>query len=101
MNKSALILALICALLWAPHPFFADEAPKSSSGKQSPKQMSEIDIASLGKPALRVFTDRDDLPQNSVYSITFDRKGYLWVGTLSGVAYYNGRKWNVVDMPNK
>jgi hypothetical protein len=62
---------------------------------------SDIDIASLGKPALRLFTDKDGLPQNFVFVIAFDHKGYLWVGTQDGLAYFNGRKWNVVDMSNK
>jgi ligand-binding sensor domain-containing protein len=28
--------------------------------------------------------------------MAFDSKGYLWVGTQDGAAYYNGRKWIAV-----
>src|SRR5207244_2947627 len=62
---------------------------------------NEIDPADLGKPAFRPFTSKDDLPQNAAQAIAIDRKGYLWVGTQGGAAYYNGQKWTVVNMPNK
>ncbi|MBI4750149.1 MAG: GAF domain-containing protein [Acidobacteria bacterium] len=55
----------------------------------------------VGRPAFRVFTDRDGLPENTVHKIVFDQRGYLWVGTLDGAAYYNGRVWTLVNMPNR
>ncbi|HNB71316.1 MAG TPA: ATP-binding protein [Acidobacteriota bacterium] len=54
-----------------------------------------------GRPAFRVFTDRDGLPENTVRKIVFDQRGYLWVGTLDGAACYNGRVWTLVNMPNR
>jgi len=33
--------------------------------------------------------------------MAFDKKGYLWVGSQDGAAYYNGRAWTVVNMPNR
>ena len=48
---------------------------------------------------MRVFTDRDGLPQNSVEEILIDKKGYLWVGTQDGAAYYNGRRWTHIKLP--
>ncbi len=55
----------------------------------------------MGKPAMRVYTDRDGLPQNSVKAITYDKQGYLWIATADGAAYYNGRIWQIVNMPNR
>ena len=55
--------------------------------------------ARLGLPAMRAFTDREGLPQNSVEDILIDRKGYLWIGTQDGAAYYNGRRWTQVRLP--
>jgi signal transduction histidine kinase/DNA-binding response OmpR family regulator/ligand-binding sensor domain-containing protein len=49
---------------------------------------------------MRAFTDRDGLPQNSVEEVLLDQKGYLWVGTQDGAAYYNGRRWAQVKLPN-
>ncbi len=59
-----------------------------------------LDIASVGRPALRVFTDRDGLPQNSIEALLLDSKGYLWCATQDGAAYYNGRTWTHVSLPN-
>jgi len=53
-----------------------------------------------GRLPLRVFTDRDGLPQNAITSIVFDREGVLWVGTKDGAARYNGRVWTTVPMPS-
>jgi signal transduction histidine kinase/ligand-binding sensor domain-containing protein/DNA-binding NarL/FixJ family response regulator len=63
--------------------------------------LKKIDPASTARPTLRTFTDKDGLPQNSILSMAFDKKRYLWVGTQDGPAYYNGRKWIAVKMPNR
>lgn len=34
-------------------------------------------------------------------ALAVDRKGYLWAGTQDGAAYYNGRTWTLVNMPNR
>src|SRR5688572_25683441 len=60
-----------------------------------------VDPSELGRPTFRTFTDRDGLPQSSINSMVYDRKGYLWVGTKYGAARYNGRTWTVVNMPNR
>ena len=54
---------------------------------------------SSGRLPLRIFTDRDGLPQNAITAIVFDRDGLLWVGTKDGAARYNGRSWTTVSMP--
>ncbi len=59
------------------------------------------DISITGRPALRVFTDRDGLPQNSVESLAMDARGYLWAGTQDGAARYNGRTWTPVPLPGR
>ncbi|MBX7222921.1 MAG: protein kinase [Blastocatellia bacterium] len=54
-----------------------------------------------GRPAFRVFSDRDGLPQNSVFCSARDQRGYLWVGTQDGVAVYNGRTWTPLPLPQR
>jgi signal transduction histidine kinase/ligand-binding sensor domain-containing protein/DNA-binding response OmpR family regulator len=49
---------------------------------------------------MRVYTDREGLPQNAVEALAVDPEGYLWVGTQSGAAFYNGRRWTPVRLPN-
>ena len=60
-----------------------------------------LDPATFGRVAFSHFTDRDGLPQNAIQAMAFDHKGYLWIGTQDGAAYYNGRVWAVVNMPNR
>ncbi|HNG92525.1 MAG TPA: two-component regulator propeller domain-containing protein, partial [Acidobacteriota bacterium] len=59
------------------------------------------DVVSSGRPAFKYYTDRQGLPQNAVSSIVMDRRGYLWIGTKDGAAYYNGRIWRTVNLPNR
>ncbi len=54
-----------------------------------------------GKLLLRVFSDSDGLPQNTVHAITLDGRGYLWIGTQDGAARYDGRGWTAVDLPDR
>ncbi|HPW55198.1 MAG: diguanylate cyclase [Thermoanaerobaculaceae bacterium] len=55
----------------------------------------------LGAYSIRVFSDADGLPQNTVHTITLDQHGYLWIGTQDGAAYYDGRHWQKVDLPER
>jgi diguanylate cyclase (GGDEF)-like protein len=59
------------------------------------------DVFDLAHPAVRSFTDREGLPQNTVHAIVRDVLGYLWVGTQDGAARWNGREWVIVDMPDR
>ena len=34
-------------------------------------------------------------------ALAFDHRGALWVGTQDGVAWRDGRNWNLVDMPDR
>ncbi len=61
---------------------------------------SERDIADSARPALRVYTDRDGLPQNTVEAMALDRNGYLLVGTQAGVCRYNGACWTSLNLPD-
>lgn len=72
-----------------------------TSALAASKSVAQYPPAEPLKPSFRAYTDRDGLPQRSATAMAFDKKGYLWVGTQDGAAYYNGRKWTVVNMPNK
>src|SRR5262245_28593726 len=63
--------------------------------------MKAVTSALRARPPVRVYDDKDGLPQASVHAMAFDHKGYLWVGTQDGAAFYNGRIWTVVDMPQR
>ncbi len=70
-------------------------------GDAGSRGLAEDALTRFGLPALKVFTDRDGLPQNTVMALDFDRDGYLWIGTEDGAARYDGRIWHVVPMPNR
>jgi signal transduction histidine kinase/ligand-binding sensor domain-containing protein/CheY-like chemotaxis protein len=76
----------------------ASTSPVPTPGRS---ERRAFDVADLGRPAVRVYSDKDGLPQVTVPAMAFDKRGYLWVGTQDGAAYYNGRAWTVVDMPNR
>jgi signal transduction histidine kinase/CheY-like chemotaxis protein/ligand-binding sensor domain-containing protein len=64
-----------------------------------PGRAGAPDVLSVGRDAVRVFTDKDGLPQNGITSLAFDRSSYLWAGTKDGAAYYNGREWLTARLP--
>lgn len=60
------------------------------------------DLESVLRPAHRVYTFRDGLPQNTVHAAVMEPgKGHLWVGTQDGLARFNGHAWQVVYLPNR
>ncbi|MDR3668120.1 MAG: two-component regulator propeller domain-containing protein [Ignavibacteriaceae bacterium] len=77
----------------------------SVSSPKSQKTLGEIknqlDISAYAKVMLKEFSPNDGLPQSSIMAITTDKLGRLWIGTQDGAAYYNGRKWTIVDLPNR
>ncbi|MFN7989207.1 MAG: ATP-binding protein [Thermoanaerobaculia bacterium] len=70
-------------------------------GAVSPGAGADVDPLRLARPSVRTYTERDGLPQATVHAISFDRDGFLWVGTQDGAARFNGRAWTPVDMPDK
>ncbi len=52
-------------------------------------------------PAVRAFTSRDGLPQNSAMGLARDGKGRLWVATQDGAAVFNGRTWRTLNLPDR
>ncbi len=59
------------------------------------------DILDIASPAIKLFTDQNGLPSNSVMTIDRDGLGRLWIGTQDGAAYFNGHHWIVVNMPDR
>jgi serine/threonine protein kinase/ligand-binding sensor domain-containing protein len=97
-----LLSTLLLAAFWCPG--YSDQKAADRMSKPVTDNLlsaNEIDPADLGRPAFRIFTDKDGLPQNTVSIMAFDQRGYLWIGTQEGAAYYNGHKWTVVNMPNQ
>lgn len=46
------------------------------------------------------FTKNDGLPSNTIYCITSDKNGILWMGTDAGVVRYDGNSFKVYNTDN-
>lgn len=46
------------------------------------------------------WTTEDDLPQNSIQSLAQTPDGYLWIGTYSGLARFDGDRFKVFNVGN-
>src|SRR4051812_2134117 len=57
--------------------------------------------APAGRPAIRFFGSEQGLPQNTPRAFALDARGVLWTGTFDGAAFYDGRSWTALDMPNR
>jgi signal transduction histidine kinase/ligand-binding sensor domain-containing protein/DNA-binding NarL/FixJ family response regulator len=95
------LISLVCATFFSTVFGSIDRTAFAYGLMERYQPMAGEDAADVGTPPFRVYTDRDGLPQNSAMAIAFDLNGYLWVGTEDGAACYNGRRWNVVNMPNR
>ena len=50
-------------------------------------------------PFVKPYRDAEGLPQNTIHTLALDREGLLWAGTQDGVARYDGRRWESVELP--
>ena len=66
-----------------------------------PTPTTNTDVSTQCVPAIRVYNSQNGLPQSAVRAIAFDQKGYLWVGTQDGTAYFNGQKWTTVNVAQR
>lgn len=62
-------------------------------------QQYDNDISKEALNPIKLYTNRNGLPQSAVISIAVDSIGKLWVGTQDGAAFYNGRNWKTVNVP--
>lgn len=56
-------------------------------------------IEGMMKKIHQIWSDKDGLPQNSITCISQDSRGWIWIGTLDGVAFYNGIKLQSLNLP--
>ncbi len=93
------VIALLGAVIaMAPS---AAQAPAPIAAPVSAPPVHGPDPVEFGRPAVRAYTDRDGLPQNSAMAMAIDARGYLWVATQDGLATYNGRAWTVMNLPDR
>jgi len=55
----------------------------------------------FGWPVFSTYTSANGLPSNNVQAITRDSRGFLWVGTASGLCRYNGRRFDKITLKDE
>lgn len=76
---------LTAILLVAAATAAAGPAPSSSSSSSSLQ----------ATPLFRHYTIADGLPTSNIYTVAQDKKGVIWLGTLSGLARFDGDDFTV------
>ena len=57
------------------------------------------DSRSSAVGAFRIFSDKDGLIDNDIWSLAIDSKGIVWIGTLQGVCRFDGQTFTSFDIP--
>jgi ligand-binding sensor domain-containing protein len=89
--------ALLLGLTLACGPALAGETARTVVGEDGTVRPAAL-VDAL-RPALRVFRDRDGLPQNSAMALALAADGSLWVGTQDGIASFDGTTWTQIPLP--
>lgn len=63
------------------------------AGSETPKARYSVDVWQAGKGL-------SGLPENTVIALTQTQDGYLWVGTLDGLARFDGVQFSVFNQAN-
>lgn len=58
-----------------------------------------LDVWNGVRPSMRAFGMTEGAPNMTVYAVSEDRAGRLWVGTQDGSALYNGSSWINLNLP--
>lgn len=86
-SRALLTYVMLCPALCAM-PLAAQSA-EQPVGRPGARALSQY--------AAQVWNDTHGLPQNSVQAITQTTDGYLWLGTQTGIARFDGVRFTVFD----
>ena len=48
---------------------------------------------------MQYFSDKEGLPNMTIYDILQDKKGYIWLGTDGGIVRYDGTQFDTFEVP--
>jgi len=85
----AILITIACGLLlFTP---MVPAAPQSGP--------SALDLDDSAAPTFRAFTARDGLGEEIWSTIGFDREGFVWAGSASRLARFEGERWRLHSLP--
>jgi ligand-binding sensor domain-containing protein/two-component sensor histidine kinase len=90
MRRCLSRIFLFCGLVWPAA--FPQEAAGQATGLDPTRD--------IGQYSHRAWTKRDGLPQNSVLAIAQTHDGYLWFGTMEGLARFDGTSFSTLNTRN-
>ncbi len=100
-RRTILLVSVVVSSIVGSSAGTAPPVPVSGATELPARAADANDPGTLARPAFHIYTDQSGLPQSSITEIARDADGYLWVGTQDGAAYYDGRVWTPVDMPDR
>ena len=67
----------------------------------APAEAVHLDIqpATVGLLPWVLFDERSGLPQQTIVDMLVDPRGFVWAATQDGLARYNGRSWETINLP--
>ncbi len=61
---------------------------------------ADDDVAMRAVPNMRVFADKDGVPQSSILAMAMEKDGRVWIGTQDGPAVHDGQGFVPVPLPS-
>jgi diguanylate cyclase (GGDEF)-like protein len=83
------VLALGCSL-WC----------QAKSAGQEQNKPVPLRVPDSAAPTFSIFTSRDGLSDEIWSTIGFDAKGFVWAGSASGLARFDGYHWTMLPLPH-
>ena len=69
------------------------------SGRAAPPVTDPIDVTDLAPPNFEVFTAKDGLSEEIWSTVGFDADGFVWAGSASRLARFDGYRWRTREFP--
>ncbi|MEZ5460465.1 diguanylate cyclase [Dokdonella sp.] len=71
----------------------------STATHAAERAISALDLADEGAPTFTVFSSREGLSDEIWSTVGFDRKGFVWAGSASSLARFDGYRWTAWPFP--
>jgi serine/threonine protein kinase/ligand-binding sensor domain-containing protein len=82
-----------------PRPVLAFSAAVLLFLGGTPARASD-DVATRAVPNMRIFADKDGVPQSSILAMAMEKDGRVWIGTQDGPAVHDGQGFVPVALPS-
>lgn len=74
-------------------------ATAGSARAAAAEAATPLDISDLSPPTFQVFTSSDGLSEEIWSTLGFDAQGFVWAGSASSLARFDGYRWTLWPLP--